>query len=639
MSKQNSLSNNGDNSVNQGKKNIQPETGLVSEAADSSFADTISASISNATETKSSLVPDYAPFIDSVPNKLPNEPKFSAQNKRKKRIVLLSVSGGLALILVVLFIFSYWLVYMCDTVYPGVTALSTHFAGFTKAQTSETLEKMSSSVYGGKKITITCGDKSMSISTDELHMKFDIQGTVDKLYEYGRNGSFLTRLSAIMTSAFHGVNLPVSTQYEKGVVSARILAFEKLIDKAPVEPSYRIHGDVLKLTMGYSGLDLHPDALTTQVLTSLDKAQFDNISYTASVVECKQPDIDGIYEKVKKDPIDASVIVKDQNNYTITPAVPGRDFDIDAAKDLVAAAKPAETIEIRLTPIAPSITADVLSSVSLFTDTLASVSTYYHTSEANRTHNLSLAAKACNLTVINSGDEFSFNSVVGPRTEARGFKEARIFAGGEIVDGLGGGICQVSSSLYMAALRAELTITARSSHRFAITYTPLGQDATVVYGSVDFKFKNNTNYPIYLGVSASGGKLMVSIYGTKLNPDPNRTIELYSKTLSTTPYETKTIFSSDLKPGHTHVKQGGIKGYSCEVWRIVKENGAEVSRSLVNRSTYKACNRIIEKGPGTSAAATQKPSATSIPTATPKPPATAKTTAVPVPTANPAQAE
>lgn len=143
---------------------------------------------------------------------------------------------------------------------------------------------------------------------------------------------------------------------------------------------------------------------------------------------------------------------------------------------------------------------------------LGSATTYYKTSMRDRTTNLTIASAALNNVVIKPGQEFSFNKVVGARTPAKGYKKAIIFSGGGQVMGYGGGVCQVSTTVYQAAKKAGLQITERHSHSQRISYAKLGNDATVSYGSKDFRFKNNQGANIYIKTSISGGALSISFY-------------------------------------------------------------------------------------------------------------------------------
>lgn len=152
--------------------------------------------------------------------------------------------------------------------------------------------------------------------------------------------------------------------------------------------------------------------------------------------------------------------------------------------------------------------------VNPYGQTLGTCTTSFARSNTNRNTNIQLATKACNGYVIEPGATFSFNTVVGQRTAARGYKEAGVYVNGQTDTGIGGGICQVSSTLFNAALEANMTIVARRAHSLPVSYLPRGRDAAVSWGGPEFKFKNPYDYPVMIGTYYDkGGKLTMSILG------------------------------------------------------------------------------------------------------------------------------
>ena len=164
---------------------------------------------------------------------------------------------------------------------------------------------------------------------------------------------------------------------------------------------------------------------------------------------------------------------------------------------------------------------------------LATYSTKYNAGDSNRSYNIALACKKINGVVLGPGDIFSYNDTVGPRTASRGFRTANVYVGNKVEPGIGGGICQVSSTLFNTAVLSDLNIVYRTNHSLTVSYVPLGRDATVSDGSIDFKFENSTGEPIKIVASASGGTNTISIYGKKQNP--NRTISMTTERTATYP--------------------------------------------------------------------------------------------------------
>ena len=229
-------------------------------------------------------------------------------------------------------------------------------------------------------------------------------------------------------------------------------------------------------------------------------------------------------------------------------------------------------------------------------DLLGSFTTSFSTSGSNRCKNVSSGASHINGTVLYPGEEFSTYETVSPFTEANGYAMAGSYLNGEVVDSMGGGICQVSTTLYNAVLRAELNVTERSPHSMTVHYVDLSEDAAIAGTYKDFKFVNSTEYPIYIeGYTTSDKKITFNIYG-KETRDKNRTISFESQMVSETPATTILQEDAGQGIGYKAVSSKGSSGYVAELYKIVKVNGVETDRIKVNKSTYKGTNRVVTYG-------------------------------------------
>ena len=257
--------------------------------------------------------------------------------------------------------------------------------------------------------------------------------------------------------------------------------------------------------------------------------------------------------------------------------------------------------------------------IDFYQDVLGSYTSSYNVGLVNRTKNLSLAARLVNGTVIMPGKRFSYNGTVGQRTYARGFVDATVYTGEGTEEGIGGGICQVSSTIYCAQLRADLKTVSRTNHSYTIVYVPLGQDATVVYGALDYVFENSTNYPIKITASASGGYLTVKILGTKV--DKSSKVDVVSVTASTVAKSEVRKDDPSIPKGQTVVKQKGQNGAVVNTYKVYYKDGAEVKREYIGKSTYRPMNRIVLVGTGeVPSAGTEKPSEPATPSEKPTEP-------------------
>ena len=310
-------------------------------------------------------------------------------------------------------------------------------------------------------------------------------------------------------------------------------------------------------------------------------------------VSYKEPqaiDLEKIHNEIYKKAQDAYYT---NNPFTIYPEVKGIDFDIESAKSIIEEEK--EEYEIPLIITQPDKTVNDIGTEA-FPDLLGTCSTKYNASNTGRTTNLKLAAGKINGKVLLVGDEFSYNQTVGERTIAAGYKMAATYSGGKVVDGLGGGICQISSTLYDAVVFADLDVTVRRNHQFITSYLPGGKDATVVWGSQDFKFKNSRKYPIRITTTVSGGVATIQIWGHREETEYDISIE--TKKTATIAYTTQYINDSSLPVGTQKVVQNGNNGSKYEAYKVKRLNGEVVSRTLLSKDTYNAMQKIVRVGTG-----------------------------------------
>ena len=207
---------------------------------------------------------------------------------------------------------------------------------------------------------------------------------------------------------------------------------------------------------------------------------------------------------------------------------------------------------------------------------------------------MKLAASKINGKIVKPGEIFSFNEVVGKRTVEAGYTSAPIFVNGQVEDGTGGGICQISTTLYNSVLLANLKIVERRNHNYTTSYVAAGKDATVVYGAIDFKFKNTRKYPIKIEASVGGGVATFTIYGVQ--EENEYTVKIIPVQTGTIAKTTQYIDDPSLAEGSEIVKQVGTSGCKVTTYKEVYLNGAFISKEVLSNDTYKAMNRIVRRG-------------------------------------------
>lgn len=269
-------------------------------------------------------------------------------------------------------------------------------------------------------------------------------------------------------------------------------------------------------------------------------------------------------------------------------------------------------------------------------DLLGSYSTSYATSIPARKTNVQVAANRINGTVVYPGKTFSTIKVIKDRTVENGYQVAAEYSSGKVVDGVGGGVCQVSTTLYNAVINAELEIVERAPHSMVVSYVDVARDAAIAGDYKDFKFKNNTDVPIYIAAVADGSTLSFRIYGEETRAS-NRTLKFESKVLETIqPGEPKITEDPTLPSSYRAVTQSAHVGYKSQLWKVIYEDGAEVDRVQINTSVYAAEPEYItvgKQGASPSPETSPSPEASAKPKKTAKPKATKKPSAAKKPKA------
>ena len=385
-----------------------------------------------------------------------------------------------------------------------------------------------------------------------------------------------------------GAHWPDMDQEALSVTAAHLSDF---FSQAPIDGSYEILDDAVAVTRAKDGCTISEADFCTALE---DIASYSHTGYeihvSCEIVPAQNLTAQEIYDEIAGEMKNAGY---DAETGSITPEQVGAEFDVAAAQKALDTAEPGETIEIDATIEYPTVTAEVLKGV-LFRDVLGECRTHV-SGTAARISNVKLSASSINGYVMNTGDIFSYNGVVGQRTAANGYQAAPAYVKGETVDEIGGGICQTSSTLYLACLRGNLEITERYAHRYVPAYIPWGMDATVSWGGPDYKFTNNTNYPIKIVTSYSKGYLTIKILGTNIEGS-------YSKVTNEVLSETawKTIYEEDgtLAPGTEAVKTTPYTGYKVRTYHtIYGKDGNVIDSHYEATSDYKVRNKVILRGP------------------------------------------
>lgn len=550
-----------------------------------------------------------------------------------------------AVVIVAIFAVAAWWCGFYGNIYPGVSVAGIDVGGMSVEDATARLSERLDAEYAT--VTVKNGDEvlaefhSSDLRADDFDVKAESADAAQRAYDAVRDGGIGAKLGALFGSKTE-LQLNEANWHHGAIMNASRELCESLSTPA-VDGSWKVQtksnteGDDLVISVGSAGTGYDGDGLAGDIVRDITEGRSGelDISAYATVAEPKPVDLDAVYKELHVEPQDAKIIKnEDTGEMDVQPEVIGYDFDLAAAKKQL---ESGEDFTVLLKRSIPEVTEEQLRA-TMFEDLLAECfTTMENKRNYDRTGNVKLAADAINGTILMPGEEFSYNGTVGERTAERGYKKASVYLSGGIEDQLGGGICQTSSTLYMAVIRARLEVTQRKPHKYSVGYTPLGEDATVYWGSLDFKFKNNRDYPVKIVAWQEGYDITVQIWGTDVD---GYKVEISHVTHSYTPYSTVEVENPELDYGKTRQKVQGHSAYSVTTYATVTDkDGNEVDKYKVADSKYVLLNRVLEVGTKGAPASTS-PEPSTVPAVDPTAlPSTEPTPAVtPAPTTEPTTA-
>lgn len=443
---------------------------------------------------------------------------------------------------------------------------------------------------------------SITLMPKQIEFKYDIDEAVENAYLVGRKGSVVENNYSIIFTTIFGKNVNLSYMYNEELLNQFLDDINAKLPGVVVDPTYYIEDNQLIINKGIDGIQIKKEELKEQIIQAIIDRNANKmadgfkqeIEIPIENVSASKIDIDKIYSEVHTEPQDAYYTTEP---YQIYADVDGIDLAItvEEAKETIALEDKEEYIfDLKITEAEKKV--DDLGTEA-FPYLISSFSTKYDASNRNRSTNLELAATKINGKVLMPGEEFSFNKIVGRRTVEEGYKDAKIYADGGVVDGLAGGICQISSTLYNAVLLANLNVTERRNHTYTTSYVVAGRDATVVWGTTDFRFVNSRSYPIKIEATVSNGIAEFKIHG--MQEEKEYEVKILPVTTQSIPYTTTYQEDATLLPGQQVVQQSGHAGYKVTTYKELRLNGEVVSKEVISNDTYSPMRTIIRVGSGT----------------------------------------
>lgn len=474
-------------------------------------------------------------------------------------------------------------------IFPGVSVEGISLEGQDLAGAKATIDQQLTQRLESAVMTVTADGETLgSFDQAQLGARYHAEEAVEKACAVGRESGFggWFRNAFAMTRAILGnkVEFSASLIHDEETIRAAAEQLAKDFDKDSADAFYELTDDGVYATKERNGRVLDSEALAKLMLGAEGE-----IEAPWAKIPGQTLDLEAMADEICSEALPTRY---DIATGTVLEGQTGVEVDIEASEYVLAAADEGERVKLPGRVTHPEMTAAELEAV-LFRDLLSTASTSVSGTKA-RKGNVKLSAEFVHGTILNPGDVFDYNAIVGERTKERGFGEASAYRNGETVQEIGGGICQTSSTVYYAALLANLEITERANHRFYPGYIELGMDATVSWGGPEFRFRNDTAYPIRIEVIYEKDTLTVKIYGTKTD---DTYVVMTHEVTSTTPYNTVYEETMRLMWGTEQVKQSGYTGYKVISYRNVYDgDGNLISSEVEAKSNYFSRDKIVLVG-------------------------------------------
>ena len=492
-----------------------------------------------------------------------------------------------------------------DRILDNVFAAGVNVGGMTKSEALAAIQSKAEQDYTSKDMVFTIGNNEHRISPQVSEATLDAEAAVNAAYGYGRSGFLFRRYKEqkaaaagtvhvdlvfclnLNTDAIRSVVQELAPQYNQPVVQTTY----RLEGTMPQNPDDETGSRVLVIALGQPGYVLDADRLYAQLLEAYNQNNF-SFEADCQITPPEELDWDSIYQENCILPINASM---NPTTYRIVDETNGYGFKPLDVKNAINNSQPGQELQIPFQVIQPDVTRETLEA-DLYKDILSEYTAEFGSSY-NRDINLKLSTAAVNGTVLLPGETFDYNSTLGERTPEAGYRLGNTYAGMETIQTYGGGICQTSSTLYYCALMADLEIVSRTNHGFISDYVPFGMDATVSWGGPEFRFKNNTKYPIKIEAYSNGGNVTVKLWGTD---DRDYYVKMEYDVLAV--YNWKTVEEQMYADNAKGYRDGQVitspyTGYKIQTYRCKynKATNALISKEPEAYSVYSARNRVVCK--------------------------------------------
>lgn len=513
--------------------------------------------------------------------------------KRQKTIKIAVITVVLIIVLLIALTAFAIPTMFSNKIISGVSIGGINVSGLDKAQAVKLIEEK---VTPRQKeiVKLKYGEYEKELPMEQLEVTVNIEKAVDEALSKGRAENIFSNNFAVIASKFRKQDIGLEINYNEEELEKILTEIGAEIPGRVQDYTYNIEENELIITKGKDGIELDVDKMKNDIsdgIKNISKEFKNEREISVKEVKAGEIDIEKIYNEVHTEPQDAYIV---EDPFQVVVDKDGVDFAItmDEAKTILAESKEEYSIPLKITKAQKTVAS--LGSKA-FPDLLGTFTTRYDAGNVSRTTNLAIACKKLNGQVIQPGEVFSYNKALGKRSVENGYKEAAVYVNGGVENGLGGGICQISSTLYNTVLFANLGIVERHQHSFTTSYVDPGRDATVVYGALDFKFKNTRKYPVKLEAYIKSGVATVSMYGIKEDVEYN--VKVVATVTETIPCPVEKTEDATMAEGVEKVISKGTNGCRSIAYKYVYDMaGNLVSKTQLSADYYGTIAKKVKVG-------------------------------------------
>lgn len=454
-----------------------------------------------------------APEKEASPSE-DTSPRKERPGSKKTALILLCAALAVVILCVLAVLIPAAMDPYDNRILPGTTVAGVDVGGMTRSEARRAVKDAVESGISQQPMVVTLPDGVITLSPEDTGVKLNVRKAVKAAYQLGRSDTAASGTT---------VDVLPYLKVDQSVIRRQLESYAAEHNVPHTELSYRLEGtqpelaedafdasapvQTLQLTLGTPLEELDVEQVLSEILAAYCS---NRLSVTIDAIphqtEPNAPDLEAIAREFTIEPVNSGLDLK---TYQRIPGSCGYTLDIAEGERLLKEAQYGETISIPMTYVTPEIWGDGV----YFREELGYCETK-HTDNKDRNTNLTLACAALDGLVLQPGEEFSYNGTVGERTKEKGYKPAAAYSGTRTVNSIGGGVCQVSTTLYNAALLADMEIVFRINHGFRSSYIGVGLDATVNWGGPDFQFRNNSHFPVMIKAEVSDGFVKIKLLGT-----------------------------------------------------------------------------------------------------------------------------